>query len=129
MAFETEGTVHKIFDTESKTETFKTREFVIKLEGQYPQFIKFQLTQDRCDIIEGYNDGDNIKVHFDLRGREWNDKYFTNLNAWKVERSQKEEQAAPPVGDDGFQAIEGSTSEVYSNTDQKSEQDFDDLPF
>jgi len=46
--------------------------------------VKFQLTQDKCAIMDDYNEGDEILVDFDLRGREWNDKYFTNLNAWRV---------------------------------------------
>ena len=77
MAFETEGVLYKVFDTENKTATFQAREFVIKSEGEYPQFIKFQLTQDRCDLISDYQEGQQIKVHFDLRGREWNEKFLS----------------------------------------------------
>ena len=84
MSFEIEGKLHKKFDTENKTDTFQTREFVIETEGTYPQFVKFQLTQDRCGIVENFNESDKVKVYFDLRGREWNEKYFTNLNAWKI---------------------------------------------
>lgn len=90
MALEVEGVLHKKFDTESKTDTFQTREFVIKTDGTYPQFVKFQLVQDRCSAIDPYNEGDNIKVSFDLRGREWNGKYFTNLNAWRIEKVESE---------------------------------------
>lgn len=129
MAFETEGIVHKIFETEKKTETFRAREFVIKQGDQYPQFIKFQLTQDRCDILDSCKEGDKLKVHFDLKGREWNDKYFTNLNAWKVEKVSTENSVQQaPVGDDGFQAIEKSSSEIYG-AQEKGADDFDDLPF
>jgi len=127
MAFETEGTVHKIFETESKSETFKTREFVIRHEGQYPQFIKFQLTQDRCDIINGVNEGEKLKVYFDLRGREWNEKYFTNLNAWKVEKVAQEQVAAPAAPGDSFQTMEEPPQ--MANSNQTQADDFDDLPF
>ena len=81
MALDITGRLHKVFDTEQKTESFKAREFVIETQGEYPQFVKFQLTQDRCDLIENYKEGDGLKVHVDLRGREWQVKYFTNLNA------------------------------------------------
>ena len=64
MAFETEGILHKVFETESKTSSFQAREFVIKTDGDYPQMIKFQLTQDRCDLINGFEEGQKIKVHF-----------------------------------------------------------------
>ncbi len=128
MSFETEGSLHKIFETQSKTDTFKTREFVIKHEGNYPQFIKFQLTQDRCDLIDNYKEGDTIKVSFDLRGREWNEKYFTNLNAWKIESAQ----AASPESNDGGSADFGPISEPAGSTAKDgslSAEDFDDLPF
>ena len=85
MSFEIVGKLHKKFDTENKTATFQAREFVIEVDGTYPQFVKFQLTQDRCALVDKYNDGDSIRVHFDLRGREWQGKYFTNLNAWRIE--------------------------------------------
>ncbi len=122
MAFEIEGAVHKIFETESKSDKFQAREFVIKTEGTYPQFVKFQLTQDRCDLINGYNEGEQIKVYFDLRGREWNDKFFTNLNAWKVEKTVA--NAAPPAGQEvsDFPVSENSGSNMTA-------EDFDDLPF
>ncbi len=119
MSFEIEGSVHKIFPTENKTDTFQAREFVIQTEGQYPQMIKFQLTQDRCQLVDGYNEGEKIKVHFDLRGREWNEKYFTNLNAWRVEKVQ---DMPPPT--EGDASMPGMSDEPQTITD-----DFEDLPF
>ena len=86
MAFEIEGKLYKKFDTEQKTEKFKAREFVLLTEdGPYQQYIKFQLTQDRCSLLDPFEENQQIKVHFDLRGREWNEKFFTNLNAWRIE--------------------------------------------
>ncbi len=86
MAFQVDGKLHKVFDAEQKSEKFRAREFVIEIsEGNYPQMIKFQLTQDKCELIDECNEGDEITVHFNLRGREWNDRYFTNLDAWRIE--------------------------------------------
>ncbi|MDX1683639.1 MAG: DUF3127 domain-containing protein [Saprospiraceae bacterium] len=121
MAYEIQAKLHKKFDTEQKTESFKAREFVLLVEeGNYPQYVKFQLTQDRCDLIDAFNEGDLIKVSFDLRGREWNGKYFTNLNAWRI--SQAEQSGASPhetFPDDPFPSAE----------DAPKSEDFDDLPF
>ncbi len=87
MSFEIVGKLHKKFDTENKSATFQVRDFVIEADdGRYPQMVKFQLVQDKCDEIDKFNEGDNIRVHFNLRGREWQGKYFTNLNAWRVEK-------------------------------------------
>ena len=105
MSFEVVGRLHKKFDTEKKTESFQAREFVIEVDGQYPQFVKFQLVQDRCSAIEQYNEGDMVKVSFDLRGREWQGKYFTNLNAWKIQANAPAAVEAgappPPAASDG----------------------------
>ena len=96
MAFQVEGKLHKIFDVEQKSERFQAREFVIETEEQYPQFVKFQLTQDRCSLMDSYAVDQNIKVYFDLRGREWNEKFFTNLNAWKIEAAEAGQTTSPP---------------------------------
>jgi single-strand DNA-binding protein len=103
MSYEAEGRLVKKFDTENKTSTFQAREFVIEVvSGNYPQFVKFQLTQDRCALVDPFDEGDQIKVHFDLRGREWNDKYFTNLNAWRIEQAGAAEAAPANSKEDGF---------------------------
>ncbi len=122
MSYEVTGKLHKKFETESKTQTFQAREFVIEVEdGSYPQFIKFQLVQDRCSLIDDYEEGHMIKVHFDLRGREWNGKYFTNLNAWRLEQPESAPApAAPPPGDD---------SSFPTASDEPTLEADDDLPF
>ena len=124
MSFEVAGKLHKKFDTENKTDTFQAREFVIVVEGNYPQFVKFQLVQDRCSLVDNFDEGEMINVHFDLRGREWNGKYFTNLNAWRVE---KHEVSAPateatgnaPLGDSSFPSADDEPTTAAD----------DDLPF
>ena len=123
MSFEVEGTLHKKFDTENKTGTFQAREFVIEVsEGNYPQMVKFQLVQDKCALLDPFEEGEKLKVHFDLRGREWNGKYFTNLNAWRLEKGEMAAAAAPPpaAGDESFPSV----------SDEPSTGGFDDdLPF
>lgn len=119
MAYKAEGKVVKIFDTEQKTASFQAREFVIEVQdGQYPQMVKFQLTQDKCSLVDDYREGDQIAVDFDLRGREWNDKYFTNLNAWRIGRA----------GDGGesraAEAGSGAPAQVATTPDFD-----DDIPF
>jgi single-strand DNA-binding protein len=126
MSFEIEGILHKKYEIESKSSSFQTREFVITTEGTYPQYVKFQLTQDKCGVIDSCNEGEKVKVYFDLRGREWQGKYFTNLNAWKVEKisgTNAEIQSAatmpnmPPVFEENQDMSSGLPA------------DFDDLPF
>ena len=85
MTYKATGRLHKVFDTEQKSATFSVRDFVIETaDDKLPQMVKFQLTQDKCALVDDYSEGDDITVEFDLRGREWNGKYFTNLNAWRI---------------------------------------------
>ena len=122
MSFEITGRLHKKFDTENKTDSFQAREFVIVVDNSgYTNYIKFQLVQDKCGLIDTYEEGQDIKVHFDLRGREWNEKYFTNLNAWRIEapQAQATNTSTPPTAE-SFPAAE--------NEPPAAEAD-DDLPF
>lgn len=78
-------------DAMQVSEKFKKREFIITdNSSQYPQHISFQLTQDKCGLLDQYKVGDELKVHFNLRGREWTSpkgeiKYFNTLEAWRIE--------------------------------------------
>ena len=123
MSFEITGTLVKKYETETKGESFRVRDFVIKANdgGQYDNFVKFQTTQDRTAIIDDYNEGDEIKVHFDLRGRQWQDKYFTNLNAWRVENLSS--------GGGAPKAAAPDFSDATPSGDEPSAEASDDLPF
>ena len=93
MSLEVAGKVHKIFDVQQINDTFSKREFVIETDEKYPQFVKFELVKDAIDKIDPYKVGDKINVFFNLRGREWNEKFFTNLHAWKIEGSSVSNEA------------------------------------
>lgn len=118
MSFEVEGKLFKKFDTEKKSDKFQARDFVIEVPSQYPQKVKFQLVQDRCEIIDRFEEGEDVKVFFDLRGREWEGRFFTNLNAWKIEKVGAQ-TAAPATSGNDFPAAK----------DEPSTQAEDDLPF
>lgn len=123
MGYKAEGKIEKIFDTEQKSASFQAREFVIEVaEGQYPQMVKFQLVQDKCTLVDDYSEGDNIEVEFDLRGREWNGKYFTNLQAWRISRAEE------GGGSGGSDSAQPQTAAPQTATTTTSDFD-DDIPF
>ena len=127
MSFEVEGRLHKKFDIVQITDTFKKREFVVEVEdGAYTQIIKFQLTQNNCDKLDPFNEGDQMKVTFSLRGREYNKNgetmYFTNLEAWRLEKAGAA-VAEPTVGE-SLDAFPAATDEPSTDST-----DTDDLPF
>ncbi len=85
------GTLKVKFEAQQVSEKFKKRDFVVTDNStQYPQHIIIQLTQDKCGLIDSYNEGDDVKVYVNLRGREWTSpqgeiKYFNTIEAWKIE--------------------------------------------
>ncbi|MEM6629220.1 MAG: DUF3127 domain-containing protein [Bacteroidota bacterium] len=96
-----QGKLIEKFDIKQVSDTFKVREFVVEYADNplYPQFISFQLTQDRCGLIEPMSQGAMIQVEFNLRGRKWTSpqgdvKYFNTLEAWRI--SPVSEQVASP---------------------------------
>ncbi|WP_430815429.1 DUF3127 domain-containing protein [Carboxylicivirga sp. RSCT41] len=101
MNFEISGNVIVKDDTQDISASFKKREFVIEVVNErnsdWNDFIKFQLTQDRCNLMDPIQLGDKIKVSFNIRGRKWEKdgrvNYFSNLEAWRIE---KEEAVLPP---------------------------------
>lgn len=126
MAFEVEGKLHRIFPTEQKSASFSAREFVLEVpDGNYPQLVKFQAVQERCNLLDNFSEGDRVKVSFDLRGREWNGKYLTNLNAWRIERAGEGESGAQTPADENFPA---DPFPKYTDA-PPSGGNFEDLPF
>jgi len=62
-------------------------------ERTITDYVKFQSTGDKCDILNRYSTGDIATVHFNIRGNRWEKdgkvSYFTNLDAWRIESSQQ----------------------------------------
>ncbi len=102
---------------------FRKRELVVTTDEQYPQMIMIEFVQDKCDLLNNYSVGQDVKVSINLRGREWINpqgeaKYFNSIQGWRIENLSQGNQAQnlPPV--DQFQPA--------SNV---SDAEPDDLPF
>ena len=113
----TTGTIKVINETQIVSDKFRKREFVLTTEGTtpYPQHVSFQVTQDKCSLLDTYQIGNSIEVEFNLRGREWNGpqgvKYFNTLEAWKITSVASEPTPTPLT------------------VNNKVDNDNDDLPF
>mgnify|MGYP000926983757 CR=1 FL=1 len=98
---EIQGRIKQIFASESVGQNgFQKRDLVITTEEQYPQDILIQFTQQRCDLFNNLKVGQNVRVHFNLRGREWTNqqgevKYFNTIEGWKIELIQTTNVAQP----------------------------------
>jgi len=95
MAFEITGKVIDIAPVNQVSDKFRKREFVIEKKetggaAVFIDYIKFQLVQDKCDLINESFMNEEIKIWFNLKGNRWERdgkvNYFTNLDAWKIER-------------------------------------------
>lgn len=90
--FKLTGTLKVVKETVQVSDNFKKREFVIN-DGapSYPQDISFQAAQDKCLMLDGFMEGEQVEVSFNLRGKEWTSpqgeaKYFNTLDAWRIEK-------------------------------------------
>lgn len=88
---EIQGRIKQIFPSQVIGQNgFEKRDLVITTEEQYPQTIIIQFTQQRCDLLDSLQVGQNVKVYINIRGREWTNpqgetKYFNTIEGWKIE--------------------------------------------
>jgi hypothetical protein len=92
------GEVVFITPTTSVSDKFKKREITLKSQDEYPQYVTFQLIQDKCDLANNLKTGEVVEVSYNLRGRRWEAqdgtiKYFNSIEAWTMSLSSKVEQA------------------------------------
>jgi hypothetical protein len=85
MSLQLTGTIKVIFQTETYPSGFTKREFVVTTKEQYPQDVKFELVKDKTAILDSFSEGQEVTVHFNLKGNEFNGKYYVSLQGWKVE--------------------------------------------
>ncbi|MEZ4281679.1 MAG: DUF3127 domain-containing protein [Myxococcota bacterium] len=124
-----QGRIHTAFAEAQVTQRFKKREFVLELDAasRYPQLVLFQLTGDRCAVLDDFGAGDTVNVEFSLRGREWKSpkgetRYFNSLEVWSIERAGEEGEPRSAGGASGGRASR-SDDEPPPHTDD------DEIPF
>jgi hypothetical protein len=119
------GKIKKIDETKTfGASGFRKREMVVTTNEQYPQMLLVEFVQDKCDLLNNYQVGQDVKISINLRGREWINPqgeavYFNSIQGWRVEAAQPEGSAGtPPAPIESF--------ETTSNIDDSEP---DDLPF
>lgn len=127
---ELQGTVKKLFDTQTFASGFQKREMILLTQEQYPQPISIEFLQEKINLLDTVKEGDEVKVGINIRGREWTSpqgetKYFNSITGWRLEKSSggnfnEPTQATP--------SSVPSNAPVNSNSNPFEEED-DDLPF
>jgi hypothetical protein len=106
MAYDLTGNIKVIQAAQTfGAKGFTKREFVVTVkEGKYPQDIALECVQDKVNLLDGLKEGQKVTVTFDIRGREYNGRYFNNLQAWRIKTGDEAEPAGgderPPIPDD-----------------------------
>ncbi|NAS31282.1 DUF3127 domain-containing protein [Flavobacteriaceae bacterium R38] len=124
---EIQGKIKKIDETKTfGNNGFRKREMVITTDEQYPQHILVEFIQDKCDLLNSFQVGGEVKVSINIRGREWvnpqgETKYFNSIQGWRIENVQAEggAEGMPPV----------PPMEAFEPANDFKEEDHDDLPF
>lgn len=98
---ELNGTIKEIMKTQEFDSGFTKREFVVTTQETYPQDIKLELIKDKCSMLDSYSVGDPVGVQFNLRGNEYNGKYYVNLQAWRIEKGDIQDTSNAPAQDLG----------------------------
>ena len=119
MAYELTGKIKLIQDPQTFQSGFAKREMVVTVEdGNYPQDINLEFIKDKMSLLDDLQPGQEVTVSFDIRGREYNGRYFNNLQGWKVVSGDAGD-APPPQGEE---------PPPYDEVPGSSFKD-DDLPF
>ena len=126
---ELQGTVKKLFDTQTFASGFQKREMVILTQEQYPQPINIEFLSDKVSLLDNVSEGENVKIGINIRGREWTNpqgevKYFNSISGWRIEKVM-DNAAEPTQARPAAQA----TSAPASNDNPFSDDEDDDLPF
>jgi hypothetical protein len=97
MSNQITGVIKLINPTQTFDSGFQKREFVVTTKEQYPQDIKLEVVKEKCSVLDGYKVGQSVVVDLNIRGNEYQGKYFVSLQAWKIAASG---QAAPDANDE-----------------------------
>lgn len=96
MAYELTGKIKLIQDAKTFDSGFTKREMVVIVdEGKYPQEINIEFVQDKVALLDPLQPGQEVTVSFDIRGREYNGRYFNNLQGWRISTAGDGATTAP----------------------------------
>jgi len=115
---ELEGKVIVVGSVNQLRNDFTKRDIVIETDEKYPQKVKVEFIKDKCSLVDGVNVGDDVKVSINIRGNEYQGKYYTNIQGWRLEKTS----AASPPQKEGV----APNAEFLSAVNEEEE---DDLPF
>jgi hypothetical protein len=126
MALDITGKILQIMPPTSGTskagKDWVKQEFVIETQETYPKKVCISLMGDKTQELSKFTPGSEVKVSLNLESREYNGKWYTNVNAWRIE-----------AAGNGTSSAGGSSNEMDSmpetTTYNSGDSSTDDLPF
>ena len=123
------GVISHIGEAVQASATIVKRDLVLTVQsGQYENLNAFELMNDKCSLADNLTEGQEVTVHYNIRSREWQGRYFTNLTAWKIETTQQA-QPVPQAPVQKQKQKPFTPPAPVSNTAYAESGDTDDLPF
>lgn len=113
-AYELDGTIKEVMETKTFPSGFCKREFVVtEDDDRYPQDIKLAMVKNNCGLLDTVKPGDRVRVTFSLRGNLYQGRYYTDLQAFKLERLEPDGSTAEPLPEaDDFAVDEISDADM-----------------
>ena len=125
--YETAGKLKWIGTTQSFARGFTKREFVVTTAAdKYPQDLKFEVVKDKCPLLDPFELGQDVQVSFDIRGNEYNGKYFVNLACWKIQAGGAPAGPSGGAREPSARQSAAPDSNEPSAADLRGNDDFDD---
>ena len=80
------GKVVSIKEVQVISDTFKKQEVILKQEGvEYDADVPIEFIQDKgIELAKELKVGSSYEIDINISGREWNNRHFVSLKAWKV---------------------------------------------
>lgn len=109
MALSVKGKIEQILKPESGTsragKEWSKQEFIIETDEQYPRKICFTLFGEKTSLVSGLAAGQEVEVSFNVESREYNGRWFHNINAWKIDKVSAEQNMPVPPPEFGMDDI------------------------
>jgi|LZCG01.1.fsa_nt_gb hypothetical protein len=132
MNLQIEGKIIQILEPksgESRNGKWLKQEFVIETQETYPRKVCLQVWNDKADLLKQFSTGETIVASINIESREYNERWYTDIKAWKLEKPNSQTPApskATPLPEDDMLPPEANVS---PRNDAPMAEEDDGLPF
>jgi hypothetical protein len=100
------GKIKLIAETQTFDSGFTKRQLVVTTDKAYPQDVAIDFVKDKCDVLNAYKVGDSVEVGINIRGNEYNGKYYVSLQGWKISKVDSVANTGDELQDDDLSFLD-----------------------